>query len=210
MPITTPGEDACRKHAEDRDDGDPEVEPGHPVEAAQLRDVDHPEHDRVDDDGRQDRLRQLREQRRQHDQGREHEATRDERGHRCARPRRLVQRARREAGRHRHSLEHAGADVRHPLRHRLLVDVDAVPMPGRERPGVTGRLREADQQQGRRRDHDHGEVVPDDVVVRQHRRGEPARDVSDDRDAVGAQVEDRRREQAADDQHERPRDRRGR
>ena len=49
--------------------------------------------------------------------------------------------------------------------------------------------------------------MPDDVVVRQHRRGEPARDVPDDRDTVGAQVEDRRREQAADDQHERPRDR---
>ena len=43
------------------------------------------------------------------------------------------------------------ADIRHALRDRLLVDVDPVAVAGRERPGVAGRLREADQQQRRPR-----------------------------------------------------------
>ena len=47
-----------------------------------------------------------------------------------------------------------GADVRHPLGHRLLVHVDAVAVPGGEGPGVAGRLREPDQQQRHRRDDD--------------------------------------------------------
>ena len=80
-------------------------------------------------------------------------------------------------------------------------------MPGRERARVARGLREADQQQRDRRDHDHREVLPDDVVVREHRRRKPARDVADERDAVGAQVEERRCEQPADDEHERARDR---
>ena len=54
------------------------------------------------------------------------------------------------------------------------------------------------------------EVVPDEVVVREHRRRQPARHVADERDAVRAQVEERRCEQAADDEHERARDRRAR
>ena len=82
-------------------------------------------------------------------------ATGDERGDRRSCPGGLVQRAGREAGRHRHALEDAGADVRHPLRHRFLVDVDPVPVPGRERPRVACGLREADQQQRHRGDHDH-------------------------------------------------------
>ena len=81
------GEDAGREHADDRSDGDPEIEPGHPVEAAELGDVDHPEHDRVDDDRREHCLRQIGEQRRQHDQRRDHEAARDERSHGRSRPR---------------------------------------------------------------------------------------------------------------------------
>ena len=53
------GEDARPRARQDRGDGDPEVEPRHPVQAAQLGDVDHPEHDRVDDDRREHGLRQV-------------------------------------------------------------------------------------------------------------------------------------------------------
>ena len=137
----------------------------------------------------------------------ENERTCDEGRHRCARPGRLVERAGREAGRHRHSLEHAGSDVRHPLRDRLLIDVDAIPMPGRKRPRITRGLREADQQQRHRRDHDHREVVADDVVVREHPA--PAARAGRRRRARrrGAQVEERRCQESADDQHERARNR---
>ena len=44
-------------------------------------------------------------------------------------------------------------------------DVDPVAVPGRKRPGVARGLREADQQQRRRRDPDHRQVVADDVEV---------------------------------------------
>ena len=67
----------------------------------------------------------------------------------AARPRRLVERARRQARRDRHPLEDAGGRVRHPLRDRLLVDVDAVAVADGERARVAGRLREADQEQAR-------------------------------------------------------------
>ena len=69
-----------------------------------------------------------------------------ERGDRRPRSGRFVQRARREAGRDRHALEHAGAEVGHPLGDRLLVEVDAIAMPRRERPGhrrPSGRTRSA-------------------------------------------------------------------
>ena len=201
------GEDTRREHSQECGHGDPEIEPGNAVQPPQLWDVDHPEHDRVDDDRRQHRLRQLREQRRQHDQGREYEGTRDEGRHRCPRPGRLVERAGRQAGRHRHSLKYAGSDVCHPLRHGLLIDVDAIPMPSRKRARITRGLREADQQQRQRRDHDHRQVLTDDVVVRKHRCRKPTRDVSDDRDAVGSQVEERRCQQSANDEHERARHR---
>ena len=72
----------------------------------------------------------------EHDQGREHEGTCDEGGHRCSRPGGFVQRARRKAGRDRHSLEDAGSDVCHSLCDGLLTDVDAIAMPGRERARV--------------------------------------------------------------------------
>ena len=110
-------------------------------------DVDHPEHDGVDDHRAQDRLRQVGEQRREHQQREQHEPARDQRRHRRPGAGGLVQRARREARRDRHALEDARAGVRHPLRHGLLVDVDAVPVPGGERAGVAGRLREPDQHQ---------------------------------------------------------------
>ena len=43
------GEHARGEHADDGGDRDPEVESRDPVETAQLGDVDHPEHDGVDD-----------------------------------------------------------------------------------------------------------------------------------------------------------------
>ena len=69
-------EHAGREHAEDRGHRDPEVEARHAVKAAQLGDVDHPEHDRVDDDGAEDRLREVGEQRREHEQRRRARAPR--------------------------------------------------------------------------------------------------------------------------------------
>ena len=44
-----------REDADDRRHRDPEVEPRDPIAAAELGDVDHPEHDRVDDDRRRAR-----------------------------------------------------------------------------------------------------------------------------------------------------------
>ena len=46
---------------------------GHAEQPPQLAEVDHPEHDRVDDHGAQNRLGQAREQGREHQQGREDE-----------------------------------------------------------------------------------------------------------------------------------------
>ena len=99
-------------------------------------------------------FRQVREQRREQDQRRQDEHPGGERRDGRRRTGRLVQRARGEAGRHRHPLEHARAEVRHSLRDRLLIHVDAVAVPGREDPGVAGGLREPDQQQRDRRDRD--------------------------------------------------------
>ena len=52
----------------------------------------------------------------------------------------IVQRAGRQTGRDGHSLEQPSADIRHALGDRLLVDVDAIAVPGRERPRVAGGL----------------------------------------------------------------------
>ena len=100
------------------------------------------------------------------------------------------------------------ADVRHALRDRLLVDVDAVAVAGGERARVAGRLREADQEQPERGDEDRRVVLLEDVDAGQRRRGQAARHVADERDAVRAEVEQPRREQPADDEHERARARR--
>ena len=97
-----------------------------------------------------------------------------ERGDLRPRARRLVQRAGREAGRHRHPLEHARAHVRHPLSHGLLVHVDAVAMPRRERPRIARGLGEPDQQQRHGRDGDGRVVVADQPEVGQL-RGREAR-----------------------------------
>ena len=132
-----------------------------------------------------------------------------ERGHRRARAGRLVERAGRQARRHGHALEHARADVRHALRHRLLVDVDAVAVARGERARVAGGLREADQQQRRRRDARSSRSGPGRASRSgSSGAGKPARHVADERDAVRAEVEQRRGDQAADDQHERARNRR--
>ena len=121
-----------------------------------------------------------------------------------------VERAGREARRDGHALEQPGAGVRHPLRHGLLVDVDAVAVARREGARVARRLREPDQQQREGGDADRRVVLGDHVQVGQQRRGQPARHVPDQRDAVRAQVEQVRRQQASRDEHERARDRRRR
>ena len=91
---------------------------------------------------------------------------RRQRGQRCLGAGLVVERARREARRHRDPLEHTGTDVGHALRHRLLVDVDPVAVLRGERAGVAGRLREADQQQPERGGADRGEVVDHEARTR--------------------------------------------
>ena len=152
--------DARREHADDRRHRDPEVESRDPIETAQLANVDHAEHDRVDDHRPEHGLREVREQRREEQQGREHQAPGHQRRDLRARARGLVQRAGREAGRHRHPLKHAHADVRHPLSDRLLIHVDPVAVPRSERPSVACGLGEPDQQQRDRRDDNCRVVVP--------------------------------------------------
>ena len=133
----------------------------HPAKPAELGEVDHPEHDRIDDDRGQDRLGQLGEQGREQDQRAEDERAGGERGDRRPRPGRLVQRARRQARRDRHPLEDAGPEVGHPLGDRLLVEVDAIAVLRGERLGVAGGLGEPDQQQREGRDDDRREVFAD-------------------------------------------------
>ena len=75
-------------------------------------------------------------------------------------------------------------------------------MANREGAGVAGRLREADQQQAGRGREDRRVVVLEDVEPGQRRRRQAAGHVSDERDAVCAEVEDVGREQARDDKDE--------
>ena len=82
-----------REHADDRGHRHPEVEAGHPVQTAQLGEIDHPEHDGVDDHRAQNRLREMREYGREHNQRRDHQRPGGERRDRRARPSGLVQRA---------------------------------------------------------------------------------------------------------------------
>ena len=93
-------------------------------------------------------------------------------------------------------------DVRHPLRDRLLVDVDAVAVADGERAGVAGRLREADQEQAGGGREDGRVVLLEDVEPGQRRRRQAARHVPDERDTVRAEVEQPRGQQARDDEHE--------
>ncbi|HEX3454432.1 MAG TPA: hypothetical protein VHS03_07390 [Gaiellaceae bacterium] len=67
--------------------------------------------------------------------------------------------------------------------------VDAVAVAFREHSRVARGLGEADQQQPYRRDDDGRVVVGDDRACRQIGPGETARDVADERDSVGAEVE---------------------
>ena len=98
------------------------------------------------------------------------------------------------------------ADVGHALRDRLLVDVDAVAVADRERPGVAGRLREADQQQrrprrrgssrsGRWKTSSAGSVGA----------GRPRGTWPTSATPCAPRSKSARREQAADDEHERAR-----
>ena len=152
-------EHAGRQHPDDRRDRDPEVEPRHPAQRRSSATSIMPNTTASMITAPSTALGRLREQRRQDDQRPDHEApvTSEATGVRA--PARLVERAGREARRHRHALEHAGADVRHPLGDRLLVDVDPVAVARGERPRVAGGLREPDQQQRDRGDGDDARVV---------------------------------------------------
>ena len=173
--MTTPASTPGREHGHDRRRRHPEVERLDPAEAAQLGDVDHPEDDRVDDDRAEDGLRQVREERRERDQRQQHERAGDQRRERCAGAGRLVERAGGQARRDRHPAERARRDVGHALRDRLLIDVDAVAVARRERPGIAGGLREADQEQPGGGGEDRRVVLLEDLEVRQGRRGQAAR-----------------------------------
>ena len=97
------------------------------------------------------------------------------------------------------------ADVRHPLRDGLLVDVDAVAVADGERAGVAGRLREADQEQAGGGHEDGRVVLLEDVEPGQRRRRQAARHRPDERDTVRAEVEQPRGQEARDHEHERAR-----
>ena len=125
------------------------------------------------------------------------------------RARRLVQRAGRQARGHGHPLEHAGPDVRHPLRDRLLVDIDPIPMPRGEGSARPRGLGIPDQQQCRRRDANRGEVIPHEREIWQRWRRAAAGHVPDERHSVGTEVEHGRCEQPRGHEHQRARDGRG-
>ena len=204
MPTTTPEEHANRQHTDDRRDRDPEVEWLHPAEPPELREVDHPEDDRVDDDRGQDGLGQLGEERREQDQRREDDPSGRERGDRRPGPGGFVQRARRQARRHGHALEEAGADVRHSLGNRLLVEVDPIPMPRRECLGIARGLGEPDQQEREGRDRDRREVLRHDIDRWHLRKRQASRHGANQRDSLRSQVEKNGADQPADDEDERP------
>ena len=147
MPMTTPASTPAERTATIAAAATQKSKRLDPAQAAQLGDVDHPEDDRVDDDRAEDGLRQVREERRERDERQEHERAGDQRRERRAGAGRLVERAGGQARRDGHPAERPGRDVGHALRDGLLVDVDAVAVPRRERPRVAGGLREADQEQ---------------------------------------------------------------
>ena len=117
----------------------------YPVKAPHLGYVDHPEQDRIDD-----RPPPSTAFGRSENSGasaisvREDKSACDERGGRRSGPGRLVQGTGGQAGRDRHSLEHACAHIGHALRGRFLVDVDAIAVARSEGPGVARGLREPD------------------------------------------------------------------
>ena len=118
-------------------------------------------------------------------------------------PGRLVQRARRQARRHRHPLEEPGADVRHALRDRLLVHVDAVVVARGERPRVAGGLGEADQEQRGRRDHDRRVVVLDDRASGSSGAGSPRGTSPTSATPCAPRSNSHDASRPADDEHER-------
>ena len=122
------------------------------------------------------------------------------------RPGGFVQRARRQARRHGHALEEAGADVRHPLGNRLLVEVDPIPMPRRECLGIARGLGEPDEQEREGRDRDRREILRHDIDRWHLRKRQASRHRAHQRDSLRSQVEDDRADQAADHEDERPRD----
>lgn len=60
----------------------------------------------------------------------------------------VVEGTRGQTRRNRHALKEPGTRICHALGDRLLIDVDAIPVLGSERPRVARRLRESDQNQG--------------------------------------------------------------
>ena len=126
----------------------------------------------------------------------------DDRCHRRAGPGRVVQRARRQARRHRHALEQPGADVAHALGDHLLVDADAVAVPSGEQARVAGGLREPDQEQRDRSEGDRAGVGRGRCPTAAAPGGHAARHRADGGDPVIRQIEQPRGQQPADDEHE--------
>ena len=158
------------------------------------RDVDHPEHDGVDDHRGEDRLRQLGEQRREEEQRQEDERAGDERRERRPRAGRLVQRARGEARRDGHALKHA---------RRRRSPCPARRTPGRRRCGSWCRAANARASPAVcEKPISSSAIAATAIVARwsattsrlgQLGRRQPARHVADERDAVRLEVEQRAR-----------------
>ena len=196
------GQHTDQQRGHDGGDRDPEVEPLDPRQPAHLGDVHHAHHDGLDDQGGQHRLGQTGEQRRQEQQREQHGDAGDDGGQPGPGPGMVVERARRQAGGHRHALEQTGPGVGEGLRHRLLVDVDLVPVLRCEGPSVPGGLGEADQQQRHGCCQHRVQVRQEQAGIGDAQSGQPTGDVADDRDATLSQPEDPVGQQPADDEHQ--------
>ena len=178
----------------------------HPGEAAHLGQVHHPHDHCLDDQSSEHGLGQIREERREHQKGEQDHHAGGQRRQAGARAGVVVQRAGGQARRDRHSLEQASADIRHALGGRFLVDVDAIAVPGCERPGVAGGLREPDEDQRHRRQANRARVIPQQRDAGDLQRRQPSGYVADQGHAVSAQIEQPGGHQAADNQDEGTRD----
>ena len=114
----------------------------------------------------------------------------------------VVQRARRQARRHRHPLEQTGTDVRHALGDRLLVDVDPIAVPGGERPGSPAVCENPISTSATAA----AATVPACSASRSMSGtstvGRPAGHVADERHPASGEIEQPRRQQTADHQDE--------
>ena len=81
-------------------------------------------------------------------------------------------------------------DVGHSLGYRFLVDVDAIAVLGRERPGVASGLGEPDEHQRHRRHGDHAGVIAHQLPLGELHARQPPWHLTHQGDPMPAQVED--------------------